>query len=125
MKIGTFAGLVATLSLTTFVAHANWVCNVANLRGEHWTFTAPTQESAQTMAKNACDANSINPNNCNPQCFDNGVAAGRWHCVVSNLKGDHWSFFAPTQEQANALAKNACDANSINPNNCNPQCVPE
>ncbi|KTD25678.1 Uncharacterised protein [Legionella lansingensis] len=125
MKMKTFIGLVATFSLVTATANANWVCNIANKRGQHWTFTAPDQAGAETMAKNACDANSINPENCNPTCYDNGVAAGRWHCVVSNLKGQHWSFTAPTQDQASALAKNACDANSINPNNCNPSCLPE
>ncbi|KTD16353.1 hypothetical protein [Legionella jordanis] len=125
MKIKAIAGVVATLSLLSFSVHANWVCNVANKRGQHWTFTAPDEAGAQSMAKNACDANSINPSNCNPNCYDNGVAAGRWHCVVSNKKGQHWSFFAPTQAQATSLAKNACDANSINPNNCNPSCVPE
>lgn len=125
MKIKTLSGLLIALSSVSFVVNANWVCNVANQRGEHWTVSAPTQEGAQAMAKTACDINSINPNNCTPNCFNNGVAAGRWHCVVSNLKGQHWSFFAPTQEQANSLAKNACDDQSFNPNNCNPMCVPE
>ncbi|KTD48856.1 hypothetical protein Lrub_1207 [Legionella rubrilucens] len=124
MKIKTIA-LFAACSMISAAAFANWTCFVANKRGEHWSFSAPTQEGAQAMAKNVCDANSINPNNCNPTCTDNGVAGGRWHCVVSNLKGDHWSYYAPTQEQANNLAKSACDANSINPNNCNPSCVPE
>lgn len=116
--------LIATL-LISFTANANWVCNVANKRGEHWTFTAPTESGAQTMAQNACDANSTNVANCNPNCYDNGVASGRWHCVVSNEKGQHWSYFAPTQEQASTMAKNTCDANSVNPNNCNPNCIPE
>ncbi|WP_131750055.1 hypothetical protein [Legionella beliardensis] len=124
MRIKLMTSLAA-LSIVTFTAHANWICNVANLKGQHWTFTAPTQTSAQAMAKNACDANSVNPNNCNPTCMDNGVPGGRWHCVVSNLKGEHWSFFAPNQDQAFSMAKNTCDANSINPNNCNPSCLPE
>ncbi|MFC3909693.1 hypothetical protein ACFORL_11495 [Legionella dresdenensis] len=125
MKIKTISAVVSALILISSAAHANWVCNVANKRGEHWTFTAPTQSAAQGMAQTACDNNSYNIANCNPVCFDNGVSGGRWHCVVSNLRNEHWSYFAPTQDQAMALAKNACDANSINPNNCNPSCVPE
>ncbi|KTC75183.1 hypothetical protein Lbir_0557 [Legionella birminghamensis] len=124
MKVKLIAGVIA-LSLTSLSANANWVCNVANKRGEHWTFSGPTQIAAQSMAQSVCDANSINPANCQPSCYDNGVPAGRWHCVVSNLRGQHWSYFAPTQAQAESLAKNACDAASINPNNCNPSCVPE
>lgn len=115
-----FATLVASLSLVSMVANANYVCHVANKRGQHWTFSSPNQANALAMAKNACDANSINPANCNPVC-----SGGGWHCVVSNQKGQHWSFTAPTQAQANALAKNACDANSLNAANCNPTCVPE
>ncbi len=118
-------GFIISLSLFSLTAQANWVCNVANKKGQHWTFTAPTMDGAQAMAKNTCDANSINAANCNPNCFDNGVAEGRWHCVVANLKGQHWSYFAPTQDEAMTLAKGSCDANSINPANCNPSCVPE
>lgn len=120
--------LIATfgsLFFFTFAAHANWVCNVANRKGEHWTFTAPSRLSAQIMAKSVCDAHSFNSANCQPACYNNGVFGGRWHCVVSNLKGDHWSYFAPTQSQAQMMAKSACDAHSINPNNCHPSCLPE
>lgn|GEM_PF-6472561 len=125
MKIKTIAGFVAVLSLISFAANANWICNVANKRGEHWTFTAPTEAGANNMAQTACDDNSYNIANCAPSCFDNGAPAGRWHCVVSNDRNQHWSYFSPSKDQAMASAKNSCDANSINPANCNPVCLPE
>ena len=125
MKIKKLVGLITALSFVSLAAHANWVCNVANKRGQHWTFSAPSKFGAQALAKNICDANSIYPANCNPICYNNGFSAGRWHCSVGNLKGQHWSFVAPTKAQAYLFAKNACDRNSINPNNCNPACVPE
>lgn len=125
MNVKMIAGLVGVLSMVTFSANANWTCNVANKRGEHWTFTAPTEENANRMAVTACDNNSFNKANCNPVCTDNGVTNGRWHCVVSNERNQHWSFFSPSQSEAFNMAKQSCDANSINPANCNPNCLPE
>jgi len=125
MNVKIIAGLVGALSLVTFTANANWICNVANKRGQHWTFSAPTEVGANAMAKAACDANSLNAANCNPVCNDTGATGGRWHCVVSNERNQHWSYFSPSQTEAFNMAKSSCDANSINPANCNPTCIPE
>lgn len=117
--------LSLSLSFISLNVEANWICNVANNKSQHWTFSAPTLGGAESMAKSVCDTNSINPENCTPDCYDNGFTKGRWHCVVTNKKGEHWSYFAPNQLEAQSLAKNSCNANSINPENCNPTCIPE
>jgi hypothetical protein len=118
--------LLIALSLTfgfVSVANARWVCTVANKKGQHWRFAAPTEVAAQAMAKNHCDAASNNPANCNPSCSEAGGSA--WRCDVANKKGQHWTWTAPTQAAAYAGAKNHCDAASNNPANCQPYCSPE
>ncbi len=119
-------GLIAFSCVAFSAAHANWVCDVANDKGQHWTYSAPTEASANSMAKNACDANSVNPANCNPSCTDNSATGGgNWRCMVSNKKGEHWTFSSPNQNQAYQSAKSTCDANSNNDANCVPSCVQE
>lgn len=113
------ACVVAFVSIT---ASASVTCYVANKKGQHWTFTAPSQAQAYSLAQGHCAANSYNFLNCNPVCVSNSSVPVR--CVVANKRGQSWVFTAPSQSQAYAAAQAACVRNSFNPANCNPVCSP-
>lgn len=125
MKKIQIAGLIGSLALISLNAHANWLCNIANQNGHQWTVAAPDENSAEAMAQRVCSSNNIKPTECIPDCFDNGIKAGRWHCAVTNTMGEHWSYFAPTKKEAQALSQHGCSIASVTPVSCKPICIPE
>lgn len=125
MQIKLIATLVGSLSLVNITAHANWLCNIANHQGEQWTVAAPDENTAEAMSQRVCASNQIKKDDCIPDCYDNGIKAGRWHCAVINKQGQHWSYFAPTQKEAEELAQHGCNMASLTPVNCKPTCIPE
>lgn len=125
MKTKLFSGVLLTLSLTSANVHANWLCNIANKQGQQWTVAAPDENTAEIMSQRVCKTGQIKPKDCIPDCYDNGITLGRWHCAVTNKQGQHWSYFAPTQQEAEALAQHGCDIASLTPVHCKPTCIPE
>lgn len=125
MKKILIGGLITSMTLININAHANWLCNVVNKNGHQWTVAAPDENAAEVMSQRVCSHNHIKPADCRPDCFDNGIKAGRWHCAVTNKMGQHWSYFAPTEKEAQALAQHGCSIASLAPVNCKPTCIPE
>ena len=106
-------------------AQANSLCNVINKKEQQLTVAAPDEDSAEKMALNVCTASNIAKQDCNPDCYDNGNSSGRWHCSISNNKGQHWSYFAPTKIQAQDLTQTGCNLVSLSKKNCKPVCIQE
>lgn len=125
MKLKKLILISGTLAITSISAHANWLCNVVNDAGHQWTVAAPDENSAEAMAFRVCSSSKIEKSKCTPDCFDNGITAGRWHCSVSNKQGQHWSYVAPTKKEAESLAKHGCNLASLNQTICKPSCIPE
>ena len=84
MQLKLIVGLISSLSLLSTNANANWLCNVVNHQGQQWTVAAPDENTAEAMSQRVCLSNKIKTTDCIPDCYDNGIKAGRWHCAVSN-----------------------------------------
>lgn len=125
MQRKLIAGFIGSLSIISVNANANWLCNVVNHEGQQWTVAAPDENTAEVMSQRVCLSNQIKPADCIPDCYDNGIKAGRWHCAVTNTQGQHWSYFAPTQQEAEKLAQHGCGLASLTPVSCKPTCIPE
>ena len=117
--------LIPLFCLFALNAHANWHCSVGNSQEQHWSFTAPTEDGAEAMAKAVCDKHKISKEDCSPDCFDIGVAHGRWHCVVADAKQEHFSYFAPTKTDAEALMQGFCSEHKMTKEQCAVHCLPE
>lgn len=125
MKKNLMIGLVITLPLMSMSANANWLCNISNKQAQQWTVAAPDENTVEAMAQRVCQVNQIKSEDCVPDCYENGIKAGRWHCAITNNLGQHWSYFAPTQKEAEALAQHGCSLASLAPVKCKPTCIPE
>lgn len=118
--------VLGLISLTLFIeAYASFVCEVQDPRGERWTFVSYEEKTARFIADAACAALEVNPSDCHPKCIDNEIPQGRWHCVITNLKGNSWSFYGGDPKLTYSLAKTLCDSYRLNPQDCVPQCLPE
>lgn len=104
---------------------ANWVCNISNQNEHQWTVVADDESTVEAMALRVCTAHQITKKNCNPDCYENGMKSGRWHCAIINPQGQHWSYFAPTQKEAESLAQHGCSLASMTTLPCKPTCIPE
>lgn len=127
MKSLPLVVLSSALTLGGINAHANWVCNVVNDNGHQWTVAAPDEDTAEIMAYRVCSSSKIERKKCTPDCYDNGITKGRWHCAVSNKQGMHWSYIAPSKKEAQSLAQHGCNLAGLSTSatQCKPTCIPE
>ena len=49
-------------------------------------------------------------------------AHANWHCSVGNQQEQHWSFTAPTEDAAEAMAASVCSKHKISKEDCSPDC---